>query len=198
MAYAKTSNSNKIVYMNEKTNVKLLLPESSFPSKEEGKNSNAGYGIELVQRCDNRAEDTTQEVNTYRTGVSITPPLGFYIEISAQNTLYKHGYFLANSPIIVEPWNSGEIIIPLYKYKEVEDIELPFQAVQFIIKPIVYSHLFNIQVTPDESFAKLSSGRGEPSGIEYIQDPQFNYNQPQKFNTQSRPKTPSRSKNHMF
>jgi hypothetical protein len=180
------SNSKPIEYINGKTVVKLILPEASFPSKEEGRQSSVGFDLELVQRCDNRAEDSTHEVNTFRTGVCVSPPTGYYIELVAKNTLYKNGYFLAGGSVIVEPWNSGEIIVPLYKYKEVDDIELPFQAVQFVIKPIIYSYLSFMSSTPDEGGG---SSINKERNIEYIQDPQLSY---------KAQKSSTRTKNHMF
>ena len=46
-----------VTYIKGVVSVKLLLPEASFPSKEEGRESNIGYDVTLVQRCDNRSED---------------------------------------------------------------------------------------------------------------------------------------------
>jgi dUTPase len=186
----KLSDNKPLKHIKEKTSIKLLLPEASFPTKEEGRTSSIGYGVELIQRCDNRAEDATHEINTYRTGISVIPPAGHYIEVIAQKHLYKHGYFLANSPIVIDPWNTGEIIIPLYKYKEIEDIELPFQAIQIVVKPAVYSHISTIRVTQDENFGVSS----RENKFEYIQDSQI-YQPPTNI---SRSQGQSRVKNHMF
>ena len=213
---SKRDNREKPVeYIKGKVSIKLLLPESHFPSKEEGRESDIGYDITLVQRSENRAEDTTHEVNNFRTGISLTPPDGYYIEMIASSSLHKHGYFLATGTSIISPGYTGELIVPLYKYKEMEDIELPFKAVQIIVKPAVHSHMSSVKSLQSSTRGEgnFSSpgfevpGAGLNQGV-YIQDPQAsNYpgdmsaysQQVQSYGKgQSRPQSAPRSNNHIF
>lgn len=206
----KDINDKPIEYINGKVSVKLLLPEASFPSKEEGKGGDVGYGVSLVQRSENRSEDTTHEVNNFRTGITLSPPRGYYIEMIATSSLHKHGYFLATGTSIINPGNTGELIVPLYKFKEVSDIELPFRAVQIIVKPAVYSYISSVKNLPssrngDGVFLPSfdSSSRGtyiqDPQNASYPGDMQAYQNQVQGYGRgQVRPQAAGRSNNHMF
>ena len=200
-----------VEYINGKVSVKTLLPEAAFPSKEEGKGNDVGYGVSLVQRSENRSEDTTHEVNNFRTGIVLSPPNGYYVEVIATSSLHKHGYFLATGTSVINPGNSSELIVPLYKYKEVSDIELPFRAVQIIVKPAVYSYISSVKNLPSSSrggdgmFLQSfePSGRGtyiqDPQNASYPGDMQEYQNQTQSYGRgQLRPQSASRSSNHMF
>jgi len=144
-----------IVYIKETVDVTKIVPEATYPSKEEGRDGNIPYEIVLVQRTENRSEDNFQEVNNFKTGLIISPPIGLYVEIIATNSLHKHGYFLATGTSIINPGNTSELVIPLFKYKEVEDLELPFKAVQMIIRQSVYSH---ISLSKSAKPTRLTSG----------------------------------------
>lgn len=195
----KDINDKPIEYINGKVSVKLLLPEASFPSKEEGKGGDVGYGVSLVQRSENRSEDTTHEVNNFRTGITLSPPHGYYIEMIATSSLHKHGYFLATGTSIINPGNTSELIVPLYKFKEVSDIELPFRAVQIIVKPAVYSYISSVKNLP--SFDSSSRGNyiQDPQNASHPGDMQAYQNQVQGYGRgQVRPQAAARSNNHMF
>lgn len=200
-----------VTYIKGVVSVKLLLPEASFPSKEEGRESNIGYDVTLVQRCDNRSEDSTHEVNKFRTGLSLTPPPGYYVEMIARESLHKHGYFLATGTSIIDPGFTGEIIVPLYKYKEVDDLELPFQAVQFVVKPAVYSYMAGVKNLPTRDVGRSAglefSTSSIPQGVyipdmqnsEYGGDMSAYKTQVQSHSKgQPRPQAAPRGNNHMF
>lgn len=117
--------------------------------------SDVAYTVTLISRADNRSEDDTGDVNLFHTGVVITPPSDHYAEIIASPSLWRHGYNMP-APIIVNPGNKSELIIPLFKFKDSEDIELPFQAVQMIVRKIEPFHLKS--TANESSYAASSSG----------------------------------------
>lgn len=127
--------------VNVKGNVeyKKLHPQAHAPYKE--RNTDIGWDITLVGRVDNRAEDTVGDVNMYNTGISIIPPAGYYLDLVARSSLHKHGYMLVTGTSIIDPEYRGEILVPLFKFREGEDLELPFRAVQIILRPACYTHL---------------------------------------------------------
>lgn len=154
-----------------------LLPNAENPYKE--RPSDVGLDVTLIGRTDNRSEDDTGEVNCFRTGIALTPPKGYYIEMVARSSLHKHGYMLATGTSIIDPEYTGELIVPLYKYKEAEDLELPFRAVQLLVKPAVYAHISMVKSLGETDRGVMgfgSSGFAGPSSMNqragaYIQDP---------------------------
>ncbi len=129
-------------HANKKIKVSQTHPSAVFPKKERG--TNVCFEITLIGRTENRAEDIFGDVNLFTTGIQISPPEDYYIEITADKLLYRSGYMLA-SPIIINPGEKGELIIPLYKFKENDDIELPFVAVQLVVKPALYVFMSKIK-----------------------------------------------------
>jgi len=116
--------------------VTKVHPNAEPPFKE--KESDAGWDITVAARCDNRAEDVYQDINTFATGLIIKPPQHFHLEIFPHPSLYKAGYTLTG-PIVINPQNEDELIIPLLKYKEVEDLELPFRAAIMVLRSTEYA-----------------------------------------------------------
>ena len=111
-----------------------LHPQAEVPTKDEG---DVGWVITLVGRTENRAEDDFGEMNGFCTGLQLCPPDGHYLEVIALPALYKHGYNFASGTIIIGPNNKDELVIPLMKFREANDLELPIQAVQVIVKASV-------------------------------------------------------------
>ena len=135
--------SNVAQYLKEKINVLKMHPNAVFPYRENEKD--IGLDITLIGRVENRAEDETYHVNCFSTGLAVKPPDGYYFEMFARSSLHKHGYTLATGTSIIDPEYRGELIVPLYKYQESEDLEMPFRAVQIILKPIVYAHMQSVR-----------------------------------------------------
>lgn len=133
-------------YVEEKIAVQKLVPDATFPHREHG-STDVTYDINVTGRTDNRAEDDTQEVNNFTTGLVITPPVGLYAQIIPHPDLHKHGYSLIRNPMIIQPGNTAELIIPLYKFKETEDLELPFPAVQMVVHRFANTHLYDVGVS---------------------------------------------------
>jgi hypothetical protein len=69
----------------------------------------------------------------------IRPPPHYHFEVLPHPTLYKAGYMLASSPIVINPEDEEELILPLYKYKESEDLVLPFRAALLVLRPTEYA-----------------------------------------------------------
>lgn len=109
----------------------VTRPEVTLPLSRT--QNNVGWEITLINREDNRAEDVYQDVNNFLTGITLPKHLDYYYEIVATPDLHKLGYMLPGT--IVLNSSNGELSIPLYKFKDVEDIELPFAAVQLILMP---------------------------------------------------------------
>lgn len=191
-----------VKHIDEKIGVKKILPNAEFPQKE--RTQQVGYDITLVSRTENRAEDDIGEVNSFATGIILSPPEGYYLEIIAKNTLHKHGYSLANGVEIVSPGNKSELIIPLFKFKDTEDINLPFQAVQMILKPAVYAHLSNMKSGNNNRYLESDYGNNNnvyspDQGKLYFGDMSA-YQEQLKYYSQGmpRPQAPVPKSNYIF
>ena len=171
MSAKQSKESSLVQYVTEKIHVQKLHPGAEFPYRENP--TDVGYDMTLVARTDNRAEDDTGDVNNFNTGIALTPPDGYYLEMVAMPALHKHGYMLATGTHIINPGFVGEIIVPLYKYKEAEDLELPFRAVQLVVKPALYAHLKSVSSlgSVDRGMGGYSSGMMMQQQGAYIPDP---------------------------
>lgn len=126
-----------------------------------------GYNLTIVQRCDNRTEDMCNDVNTFSIGMVITPPINYHVEIIPHPQLYKAGYMLLG-PLIIPPGNEEEVILPLYKFKDVSDLELPFVAGIMIVRETEYCSLHidggknskKEEIKPDKIVSKGKAGKG--------------------------------------
>lgn len=122
----------------KKIDVQKIHPSAEFPTKE--KITECGWDVTLVNRTQNRVEDEIGEINEFGTGLKFCPPEGYYLEVVANNTLHRQGYTLTG-PVIIDRENHGELIVPLYKFREADDLALPFRAVRIIPRPLLYIHL---------------------------------------------------------
>lgn len=128
---------NKVVF-------KKLQATAEYPYVD--KQNSSCYNVTLIARTDSRSEDNHMEVNTFHTGLSVVSiPHNSFVEIIPHPSLYKNGYMLVG-PIVIDNATKGELIIPLYKYKDVDCIDLPFPAVQLVVKATM--HVF---ISSDET-----------------------------------------------
>ncbi len=145
--------------------------KAEYPHKTRA--SDIGWDITLIGRVDNRAEDDISEVNMFNTGLQIAPPDGYYLEMVARSSLHKNGYTLVTGTSIIDPEYRGELIVPLFKFKDVDDLELPFTAVQLILRKAIYAHVshsagLDLTSRGDKGFG--STGYAPQNGA-YIQQP---------------------------
>lgn len=119
-------------------NVARLSQIAAFPMREDP--LSPVYSLTIVQREDERPEDTAYRVENFMTNLAFNVPKGHYLEITATKNLHVQGYFLACSPLIVTPSDTDELVIPLHKYAETPDLELPSKVLQFVVKKDVPSH----------------------------------------------------------
>jgi len=129
--------SNGIWLNQTPVDVSIKNPDAELPYKEV---TDPGYNLTIVQRCDNRTEDLTNEVNTFSTGLVLSTRIGSHLEIIPHPQLYKSGYMLVG-PLVISPNNKDEIILPLLKYKDAADLELPFAAAILLVRETEYHSL---------------------------------------------------------
>lgn len=186
--------AKKSKYLPSQIFVQKISPQAELPYKE--RENDVGFDLTLISRTENRAEDEVNEVNYFNTGIVVTPPEGYYFEMMARSSLHKHGYFLATGTSIIDPEYIGEIIVPLYKFKECNDIELPFRAVQLVLKQQNFARIRTtetIQPTSRGSGGFGSTGYFTPS---FEQPPQ--QQQPPQQTSVPRTSRGTKKKSNMF
>lgn len=126
-------------YLDETLKVTKVHAEAQDLAKEHP--TDVGWPVTLIGRAENRIEDIVGEIGYFNTGLRVIPPAQHHIEIVARNNLHKTGYELPSSPLVINPTFGGEILVPLRKFKEADDLELPYQAVEIILRPTVHAYL---------------------------------------------------------
>jgi dUTP pyrophosphatase len=105
------------------------LPTAVLPTKAH--ESDIGYDLVAIKK--HKVLDSG--VILYDTGLSLSPPKGFYLEILPRSSLSKTGYMLANSVGVVDPSYTGSLYIALLKVvPDAPELELPFCKCQLILR----------------------------------------------------------------
>lgn len=123
-------------------NIKFVMDNDKafFPTKAHP--SDIGYDltvIDIFKKISNR-------ITLFETGVAVSPPKGYYIEIVPRSSLSKTGYMLANSVGTIDPDYTGTLKIALIKVDtELEDIKLPFTGCQMILRKAEYADLEQVE-----------------------------------------------------
>ncbi len=132
------------------------LPNAVAPFKASF--SDVGWDLTLITK----AKELNSKTTLYDTGISVEPPIGFYVAIYPRSSLSKSGYVLSNSKGIIDPAYTGNILVALTKVDEKsKDIELPFVAVQMVLEPVSYALLNETEKICDTS--RGSGGFGSTS-----------------------------------
>ncbi len=126
-----------------------LKPTAEDPFKDEL--NQVGYEITIIERSNNRTEDITNDVNEFATGIVMNAPKHYHLEIIEHPSLYKTGYSLVGAPRIINPGNAEELVLPLMKFKDAEDLELPFRAALVVVRQTEYCSLHAIGVSANKN-----------------------------------------------
>lgn len=113
-----------------------LKPLAEAPSKDNIKD--VGYEITIIEREDNRVEDVYGDINYFSTGLVLNAPKHHHLEVLEHPSLHKTGYTMVGGPKIINPDNTEELVLGLHKFKEVDDIELPFRAAIIVTRESIY------------------------------------------------------------
>jgi hypothetical protein len=171
----------KMVYTIDKSKcknpvyVKKINPNAEIPYKDEGE---VAWNIDLIGRTDNRIDDVSHDINEFNTGLVISPPSGFYVEVVASQNLYSSGYTLPYN-LIINPNNTEELIVPLYKFRDTSELDFPFQGVKFVLREFIDAYVTNApQQQPQQPQYQQQQ---PPQYQQQYQQPQ--YHQPQQQDT---------------
>lgn len=136
----------------KQNNIKIIMSDDRafFPTKAHP--SDIGYdltAIDIFKKISNRT-------TLFETGIAVSPPRGYYLEIIPRSSLSKTGYILANSVGIIDPDYTGTLKIALTKIDtEMDDINLPFMGCQMILRKAEYASLYQV-----DTFSETVRGDG--------------------------------------
>lgn len=115
---------------NCQVNYRKVTPNAEDPYLHD--NSEVGINIVLIARSDERIDDTVNDICTFDTGLLLQPVGGSYGMLIATTDLLLKGYTIP-SPILIETGSDEPIKVPLYKFREGEDLELPCTGVKLVM-----------------------------------------------------------------
>lgn len=109
--------------------VKLVDEKAVIPSKV--RESDVGYDLTIIKVH----KQLTSKTVLYDTGIQLSIPQGYYIEVVPRSSISKTGYILANNVGIIDPAYRGNILVALTKVDDsMPDIELPSRICQIIVR----------------------------------------------------------------
>ena len=100
--------------MSKNIQIKLLISDAKIPQKQHS--SDIGYDLSSIEEV----KLPSKEVTLVHTGISISLPegiAGFVLPRSGLAT--KHQITLINSPGLIDPGYTGELMVPLMNYSDV-------------------------------------------------------------------------------
>lgn len=121
-------------------NYRKLQSGAEIPYKLEGRDSDVGYKLTIISRCDGREEDNTNDINTFRTGLAFNFPPNYHGEVVVDGDIVNQGYMIAQCPLIINRRDDGELIIPLLKFKECDDLQLPITVGTLVLRKTVHMY----------------------------------------------------------
>lgn len=130
----------------KQNNIKFIMSDDRafFPTKAHP--SDIGYDLTVIDIFKKISNRTT----LFETGIAVSPPQGYYLEIIPRSSLSKTGYMLANSVGIIDPDYTGTLKIALTKIDtEMDDIKLPFTGCQMILRKAEYAELDQVDTFPE-------------------------------------------------
>ena len=112
-----------------KTDSRAVTPSNAHPT-------DVGYDLMAIDVFKKISAKTT----LYETGIAISPPPGYYIEIVPRSSISKCGYMLSNSVGTIDPSYRGSLKIALTKVDDsLPDLVPPFTKCQIILKKAEYT-----------------------------------------------------------
>lgn len=125
------------------------LPNAVTPTRAHP--LDVGLDLTAVRKHKVILHDATRDsdrgvVVMYDTGIALTPPLGYYVEIVPRSSISKTGWMLANNTGIIDPTYNGNIYIALVRVADnVGEIPLPFCKCQLILRKAFYPTMMTVQ-----------------------------------------------------
>lgn len=132
--------------------IKYIVHDKRAVVPTKAHESDVGYDLTAIDIY----KKISSKVTLFETGISVSPPEGYYLEIHPRSSISKTGYMLANSTGIIDPDYTGSLKIALIKIDdEMPDIQLPFTKCQLVVRKLEKVGLKRV-----EQFEKTERGDG--------------------------------------
>ena len=131
--------------MEEKNEQKIIQcviddERAVFPTKAH--KSDIGYDLTAIEVY----KQISKKITLFETGIAVSPPDGYYIEIVPRSSMSKTGYMLANSVGTIDPDYTGTLKIALIKIDDdLPDIKLPFTRCQLVLRKAEYADVVKVE-----------------------------------------------------
>lgn len=113
---------------------KAVFPKKAHPS-------DIGYDLTAIGIF----KKISNSITMFETGIRVSPPDGYYLEILPRSSLSKTGYMLVNSVGTIDPDYTGTLKIALIKVDEsLPDLELPFTRCQLVLRKAERSEMISV------------------------------------------------------
>ena len=148
--------------INEKC-IKVVVDDEKgvFPTKAH--QSDIGYDLTAIGIF----KKVSSRITMFETGIRVSPPTGYYLEILPRSSLSKTGYMLANSVGTIDPDYTGTLKIALIKVDEsIPDLELPFTKCQLVLRKAEYSEM--VQVDTLDQTVRGDGGFGSSDKLKIV------------------------------
>lgn len=165
--YAKIRNGD-IIVLRDPLYFSKVRVGAQAPFKPEDCERCPFWNITLIGRDENRTEDVTGDNNTFTTGLSFNPPPGFHVEVFPDDSLVTMGYTLI--PKIVSSQDRSELLLDLFKFKDADDLPLPFVGAKLIVRETAFVHL--IEQHPKKSMDDSASVISQPVSRRRVEEQQ--------------------------
>lgn len=139
---------NLISKFNELINLKIIKYDENAIMPQLKRISDVGLDIHIIKLI---KKDGLFE--HYDTGLTVIPPIGYYLKLYPRSSIYKSGCILANSTGIIDPTYLGTIKLILIHIDKEKKINLPLKIGQLIPEKhnIIFTleeiHANNINIT---------------------------------------------------
>lgn len=125
--------------------------------------TDTGYDVTLIKKMKTIRLGSFGEVSLYDSGIIISPPKGYYVDLVARSSLSKTGHMLANGFGVIDNTYRGTLIAAMLKYDiDGSDLELPGKYVQIIFRPVIHFTPVEVDVI---DITKRGAGKLGSTGI---------------------------------
>jgi len=124
--------------------VKYTVDKDGYPPCKNHP-TDACWDVMLVKRFDVEV-DEVGKTTMFGTGLILEPPEGYHCLLFSRSSLHKLGYRLATGVSVIDNGYRGEILVPLTKESEGEDLVLPFRGIQIYFEKTKKIHLAAVNV----------------------------------------------------
>ena len=141
---------------------RAVMPTKAHPS-------DIGFDLTAIDVFKKMSDKTT----LFETGIRVSPPPGYYIEILPRSSISKTGYVLANSVGVIDPHYTGTLKIALTKVDDTRpNLEPPFNRCQIVLRKAEVSEM--VQVDSIDVTDRGDGGFGSTDKHALVESPQPN------------------------